>query len=154
MTNKLWLIVLVLMLNACSDLYNLRAPQVSVTDVSLNGGNLLEQRFKLKLRVTNPNDRDIVVDGLVFDVLIGDRQFAHGISNTSTVLPKLADAVVEVEGTAQSLSLLQQLLEQPKGSDRLPYRIKGEVVARDYGRIAFDHKSETALPWMQQKKSP
>ncbi|HEX5126096.1 MAG TPA: LEA type 2 family protein [Rhodocyclaceae bacterium] len=150
--NKFSMIMLMAFLSACSGLYNLRAPEVSVADVKFSDGNISEQRFKLTLRVTNPNERDIVIDGLTFDVLVDEKSFAHGISNTPTVLPKLGEAEMDVEGTAQSFDIIRKLLELKASGGRLPYRIRGEVMTRDYGRIPFDHKSEAALPGALRQK--
>lgn len=141
--------VLVLFAAACASLYGLKAPEVSLSDVTLSGGTLLEQRFKLKLRVLNPNDRDITISGLTFQLDIGDKRFASGATGQTVVLPRLGDTVVEVDATAQMLSLIQQLPKLVNGEGKVPYRVKGDVVTTDYGRIPFDRKGETTLPWAQ-----
>jgi LEA14-like dessication related protein len=147
MWRRLWWLVLALMLSACASLYGLKSPEVSLSDIRLKGGNLLEQRFTLSLRVLNPNDKDLAVDGLTFELEIAGQRFARGATGQSVTLTRLSDTVVDVDGTAQLISLLQKLPSLVDSSGKVPYRIKGEVVSRDYGRIPFDRRGETNLPW-------
>ncbi|MFT4173904.1 MAG: LEA type 2 family protein [Rhodocyclaceae bacterium] len=138
---------LALLLAACASLYGLKSPEVSLSDIHIKGGNLLEQRFTLSLRVLNPNDKDLAVDGLTFELEIAGQRFARGATGQAVTLARLSDTVVDVDGTAQLISLLQKLPSLVDGDGKVPYRIKGEVVSRDYGRIPFDRKGETELPW-------
>lgn len=127
----------------------LEAPKVSLADIRLTGGGLLEQRFQLTLRVFNPNDRAITVDSLTFQVELQGKEFAQGASNHPVVLQASGDTLVEVEGISNLASVVDQLRGLklgPEGSEAIPYRIHGKLRSGALGFIPFDRKGEIALP--------
>jgi len=128
-----------IMLAGCSSM-KWHKPQISLADVRVAGGNLLEKRLVLTLRVHNENDRDITLDGLVFSIAAGDFVVAQGARNQPVVLARMADTLVDVDASARALDLLVRLpsLVQPDG--RFEYVVKGEAVIHDYGRVPFEHK--------------
>jgi len=138
-------VLLALVLSACASL-QWRKPQVSLADVRVTGGNLLESRLRLTLRVHNENDRDIALDGLVFDMLAGDFVIAKGLRNEPIVLARMADTRVDIEATARTLDLLRRLPELVDSDGRISYVVKGEALIRDYGRVPFEHKDSLAMP--------
>jgi LEA14-like dessication related protein len=134
----------------CSGLpIGLEAPRVSLADIGVGGGGLLEQRFVLRLRVQNPNDRDIPLDGLSFTVELNGEEFAHGVSNRPVVLQRLSDTLVDVEGVSNLAAVVTQLQHfkaGPDGREALNYRIHGKLASGLMGSIPFDRQGEIALP--------
>ena len=56
-------------LGGCAGLQlGMKNPEVTVANIRLLDGNLLEQRFLLTLRVMNPNTSEIAIEGLTFKV--------------------------------------------------------------------------------------
>lgn len=141
---------LVLSLAGCAGLPGgLEEPRVSLADIRFSGGGLLEQRFRLTLRVHNPNDRDIPVEGLSFAVELNGGEFARGASNRPVVLTRLSDTRVEVEGVSNLSALLEQarrFTPGVEGRESLPYRLHGTLVGGPLGPIPFDRRGEIALP--------
>src|SRR5574337_1235640 len=131
-----------LALAACSGLpIGLESPKVSVADIRLAGGGLLEQRFRLTLRVHNPNDRDIPVDGLSFVLELNGIEFAQGATNRPVTLERLSDTLVEVEGTSNLAAVVQQFqqLTTPQdGREAVTYRLHGKLASGLMGSIPFD----------------
>lgn len=138
--------ILLTLLTACAGLSGLKAPEVSVADISLGRATLMEQRLRLKLRIVNPNDTELALEGMTFEFFVADHSFARGVGNQAVVIPRLGEGVVELEGSMQTLDLLRQLPRLVDADGRLPYRIQGEAVTRDYGRVPFQRKGEMALP--------
>lgn len=138
-----------LALAACSGLpIGLESPKVSVADIRLTGGSLLEQRFRLTLRVHNPNDRDIPLDGLSFVLDLNDAEFAQGATHRPVTLERLGDTLVEVEGIsnlATVLGQLQQFSTSPDRREAVSYRIHGTLVSGTMGRVPFDRHGEISL---------
>lgn len=136
-------------LAACSGLpFGLEAPKVSLADVRLAGGGLLEQQFRLTLRVHNPNDRDIPLDGLNFVLELNDMEFAQGASNRPVTLQRLGDTLVEVDGVSNLVAVMQQLQQLGAGPDRrdsVSYRIHGKLASGMMGYIPFDRRGEVSL---------
>jgi LEA14-like dessication related protein len=139
-----WLVVAALA--ACSAM-RLQAPKVSLADFELRGGNLVEQRFALKLRVQNPNDREIAIQGLSFDIDLNGKPFAHGVGDKAATVPRFGEGIVEVEAVSNLGNLLRQIGDLAKsGRDGVPYRVKGQVLADGIGSVPFDSRGEWKLP--------
>lgn len=139
-------LALALLLAACATVVS-KPPAVSLAGVGLESISLFEQRYVLQLRVTNPNDRDIPVDGLAFEVELNGMHFASGVSNQAVTIPRLGEALLEVRATSNLASFMRQWRDLEKGGrSGLDYRIKGSLRVSGYGAVPFDHKGEVALP--------
>ncbi|KPK61493.1 MAG: hypothetical protein AMJ59_00220 [Gammaproteobacteria bacterium SG8_31] len=64
------------LLAACVGLRNLEAPDVVVTAIRPVDATLLEQRFEVDLRIYNPNNRDLPIDGVDFELAINESRLA------------------------------------------------------------------------------
>lgn len=107
-------------------------PRVSIAGVQVTEANLFEQRYRLQLRVQNPNAVDLPIGGLDYQVEINGKAFATGVSNSRVVVPRYGTALLDVEGT----STLGTLIKQLKDIDLLreqtaQYVIKGSVRLTD-----------------------
>lgn len=121
---------------ACTGLpFNAKAPKVSVAEVSVKRLGLFEQIFDVGLRLNNPNDFDIAIEGLEFKLEVNGREFATGTAYTHTHVPAFSSAVVHADTTTDSHKLLQQIKVLPEIlKDGAPYRIRG--------RIKIDHMDD------------
>ena len=136
----------VLLLGACASVpLGLDAPQVSLSDVSLQGGGLFEQRIGLVLRVVNPNRRELAIDGLTFDVELNGKKFAHGVSDKALTIPGLGEALIDVSAVTSLGDVLRQLgaLGERRG---IVYRLYGKVLMSGFGALPFERKGEVSLP--------
>lgn len=124
----------------------MQKPDVTVVSIRLLDGNLLEQRFLLTLRVTNPNTSEISIEGLTFAVDLNGQPFAKGVSNQAVVIPRLGDGTVEVTATTGLASFLRQFKAFGKGREKVEYRIKGRLVTGNFGGINFDQTGDVGLP--------
>ena len=125
----------------CSGIpFNAKAPKVSVAELSVKRLGLFEQVFDVGLRVSNPNDFDIDIEGLEFKLEVNGREFATGVAHTHTRVPALSGAVVHVDTTTQSNNLLQQMKTLPEiMKDGVPYRIHGRIkIDRAADWLPFD----------------
>lgn len=114
---------------ACTGLpLNAKTPKVSVAEVGVKRLGLFEQVFDVGLRVNNPNDFDIGIEGLEFRIEINGREFAAGAAHTHTRIPAFSSAVVHVDTTTDSDKLLQQMKALPDIlKEGAPYRIRGRI---------------------------
>ena len=139
---KLVTIVLFAVLSvACTGIpFNAKAPKVSVDAVNLKRLGLFEQTLDVGLRVNNPNDFDIAIEGLEFKLEVNGREFATGTAYTHTHVPAFSSAVVHVDTTTDSNKLLQQIKALPDLlKDGAPYRILGRIkIDRADDWVAFD----------------
>lgn len=133
-------------LGGCAGLrLGMQKPEVTVANIRLLDGNLLEQRFLLTLRVMNPNTSEIAIEGLTFKVDLNGQLFAKGVGNQPVVVPRLGEAMVEVTATTGLGGLLRQL-KAFKGREKVDYRISGRLVTGNFGGIDFDQTGEVELP--------
>ena len=108
----------------------------------------LEQRYAMKVRVLNPNDAEIVFDGVVFDLEINGKPFAKGVSSQSSVIPRFGEAVIDVQVVSGIQNILRQINELAKGNrTALTYRITGRLHSGGlFGFVNFDSSGEITLP--------
>jgi LEA14-like dessication related protein len=134
-------------LNACA-VFGMREPlNVTIADLRPIEVGVLEQRYALKVRLLNPNDTEIVFDGVVFDLEINETPFAKGVSNQSSVIPRFGEALIDVQAVSGLQNILRQINELLKGErTSLTYRIKGRLHGGGFGFTRFDSSGEIAVP--------
>lgn len=146
--NRLLGLLCVLTLSGCATLPGtLTPPEVSLADLRLIDVGLFEQRFGLSLRVLNPNEVDIPVEGLSFTLELNDTTFATGVSNESVTIPRLGEAVVDVQAVSTLTGLLHQLRRLSQGEQGITYRIHGTLSTGGMlGGVPFDRRGEIEWP--------
>lgn len=123
----------VLALGACAQIGEMRSPQVHVIDIRLLPSSLLEQRFRVELRIGNPNDFDLPLDGLTFELDLNGRHFAEGFTGQSVTVPRLGEARVSVDASTTLFDMMEQILILGERSE-LSFRIEGVVYLRGLAR--------------------
>lgn len=132
-----------LLMAACAGLPpGVLAPKVSVVDISVKSLGLFEQRFDLMLRLANPNDFALDIEGLDFEVEVNDRPLAKGLATHTTFLPAAASTLMQVEAVTESKNILSQMKTLPFESlkEGVPYRVKGRVKTDRSGWLPFEYK--------------
>lgn len=141
---RLLVLLFPLAIVACSGLpYHAKAPRVSVADVDIKSLGLLEQHFDVGLRVSNPNDFDLKIEALEFELELNGRAFAKGLARVSALIPAASSTVMRVDAVTQSKNLIQQIKTLPPETlkEGVPYRISGRVKTDQPSRwIPFDQK--------------
>ena len=141
-----WPMVLAVLLAGCASLFWMgEKPRVDIVNITPKEMRLLEQTFLMELRIQNPTDTDLEVNGLSFDLEINGQPFARGVSNERVKIERLSTKVVQVEAYTGLTSILRQLSEARKGSyaSGFTYRLKGSVhTGAPAFRIPFDEKGE------------
>lgn len=140
---RLLLFLFLFGLSACATLPpGAQAPRVSLADVSLRSLGLLEQRFELELDLVNPNDFDLKIEGLDFELEVNGRPFAKGISRVTTLLPAGSTTPMRVTAVTQSKDWLTQMksLSADVLKEGMPYRVHGRVKTGGLARwLPFEH---------------
>jgi len=123
-----WIVVAVaaLALPACSLFVpKLEKPKLSVVSIQMLKSDLWHQELKLRMRVENPNDRELPVKGLSYELDVDDQELAHGMSGESFVVPALGEAEFDMSVSANMASVLIKVLGS--GNNQVDYRIKGKI---------------------------
>jgi len=114
-------------------------PEVHVADLEVVEGGLFEQRFRVVLRVINPNNFDLPLDGMRFALDLNDRPFARGSTPHGVVIPRLSDATISVDATTSTFDIVRQLLNADS-HEAVTYALEGS---------AFLGGSRRELPFRQ-----
>lgn len=148
--------LLLCILQGCSWLQkDLLNPDIKVVDFSTaKGGNLLEQRFALRLRLTNPNDLELDVKGMNFEFDVEGVELIRGVSSDVPLIKPFGEAEFTVQGTAnviQAVRLLKKLQKKPDAG--LSYTLNTRIVLRSGWPSTFNLQKDGTLTlddWLQQ----
>lgn len=121
------LLLLAVALSGCALLVpKLQTPRLSIVDIEVRRANFLEQELRVRMRVENPNDRSLPIQGLSYTVYLSGQQFATGVSDASFVVPALGTAEFNMDVTANAAGALFAILSRPRGQG-VDYHMKGRV---------------------------
>jgi LEA14-like dessication related protein len=121
------LLLLALALAGCALLVpKLQTPRLSVVNIEVRKASFLEQQLRVRVRVENPNDRTLPIQGLSYTLYIGGQAFASGASDASFVVPALGTAEFDMDVTANAAGALFTILAKPPGQS-IDYQMKGRV---------------------------
>ena len=143
------LIAFVLLLSGCATLFEtMERPRINIANVIPRDIKLFEQVFDLELRIQNPNDTPLEINGLAFELELNDKRFATGVSNQSLVIDRLSSDVIHVQAITTLVGFLRQVAEYQQTKDpRVTYRIKGSIYSGSTGtKLHFDDSGEIKIP--------
>ena len=122
-------------------------PEVRLAGLGFGEPGMFEQGLRLDLRVSNPNDFAIGVNGMTFDLQVNDVHFARGRTAQGFELPALGDTLVPVTLFVPTADLLERVT-QLGIEQRLDYRLTGEadIASLFVGRLPFEYQGKLALP--------
>jgi LEA14-like dessication related protein len=134
---------------ACSTMpKDFEPPRVHITDMTAKDVAIFEQRFDVKLRIQNPNNTDLSINGLKFDIDLNEREFATGMSGQRLIVPRFGSEVVDVDIFTTLGSFLRQVQNLSSGSaQKVRYRLKGTAYVDSPGtfKAPFDESGEIDL---------
>ncbi|HET7757909.1 MAG TPA: LEA type 2 family protein [Steroidobacteraceae bacterium] len=120
------------------------APRLSIVGVQLVSSDLLEQHFKVRMRVENPNARVLPVGGITYTLEVEGEPFASGESDAGFVVPAMGEAQFDMNMTTNLAGTLMRLLA--RGPDTL-----GQGVAyRLSGKVSLSHGWLRSLPFEER----
>ena len=143
-------------LTACATVGGLsEAPRVSLVSIAPMGIQLLEQRFRVTLRVQNPNDRDITIRGLDYEIVVNDKVFAQGVSGKPVSVAAWSENTAEIE----VVTSLQRFMEQLhgfaiRGKPDIDYVISGHVSVDGIPfPVPFEYQDTLTLPGLEKPEN-
>ncbi|KAF0192202.1 MAG: hypothetical protein FD165_827 [Gammaproteobacteria bacterium] len=122
-------------------------PAVSLAGIQLLELGLLEQRYLLRLRIQNPNDFALPIEGMDYRVVLNDADFARGVSRHDVSVPAFDSAILEVEGVSNLSSVFGQLQRLGSGPPQtFTYALTGHVKLSNYLlKLPFEYRGEINL---------
>lgn len=124
-------------LAACAPADLPEPPEVVLLSLVPTDVSLMEQSLAVRLRVRNPNNAPMAVEGLRFALEINDKTFARGTSDQAVTVPRLGEAEVTGKAHVSTTDLMRQMMSVPEAKG-VEYRLSGAVFLSHGGRTSFD----------------
>jgi len=122
-------VALALVLSACAAT-RFETPHLQVVGIEMVQSELFEQRFKVRLRVQNPNDRALPVQGISAKMQLQGEDFAQGVAGESFTVPAFGEAEFDMMLSANMAGAILRLataMRDKKNADKLDYRVSGKL---------------------------
>ena len=141
---------LVLGLAGCASLVHREPVRINVVGLEPIPGEGMEMRFKVKLRVQNPNESAIDFDGLSLDLDLNGRHFASGVSDRAGSVPRFGETLIEIPVSVSAIAVVRQALGVIEGVDgskaEVPYALRGRLAGGLLGGMRFSDSGTLKLP--------
>jgi LEA14-like dessication related protein len=136
-----------LTLNGCAGLFGGDPLRVSVAGIEPAGGQGLEVRFNLKLRVQNPNDSTISFNGVSLDLELNGKPFASGVSDQAGTVQRFSETVITVPLTVPAFAAIRQAFAVAGAaqSGQIPYVLRGKLGGGVTGTTRFTNQGTLSL---------
>jgi len=142
-----------LALAACVTTGPLEPPKVTVTDVTLDYFTAPDARFTVKVKLANPNLRELAVDALRAELRLEDIPVGTATLAAPVRVPALGEATATVVAGADLISslrasgeIVRRLGREKSPSPAVRYTVSGSVTLQDGGTIPFSRAGEFKLP--------
>ena len=147
--SRRWLLLAALALpwlSGCEVLPKFEAPKLSVISLKVQSADLFSQRLLVRMRVLNPNSRELPVKGIRYRIEVNDTELGQGLTGEPFVVPALGEAEFDVQVTANLAGALARLLSR-RNNETLNYRLVGDVSLSSgfLRRIPFDERGSVKL---------
>jgi LEA14-like dessication related protein len=116
-------------------------------NISMTSADMFSQEFTMHMHVQNPNDRELPVKGIDYQLFLGGDSFAEGVTNRAFVVPALGETEFDLPVRTNFVSSLGRLLSRMNGQNKVSYLIEGEVFLDSgmFRKIPFRHGGDVDL---------
>jgi LEA14-like dessication related protein len=131
----------------CAVLPKYEAPKLSVVALKMQGGDFFSQRLQVRMRVFNPNPRELPISGIAYRFEVNDAEIGNGSTAAPFTVPAMGEMEFDMNITANLAGALAKLLSRRNSSEELAYRLVGDVnLASGFlRRIPFDERGTVKL---------
>ena len=108
---------------------DLDPPDLSLVSVGMVSGDIFSQQFRVRLRVRNPNDLELPVEGIDYHLFLMGDSFAEGETEAPFVVPALGETEFDMMVRTNFVSSIGRLLSrlETTGSRQVQYEFSGTV---------------------------
>ena len=131
----------------CAALPKFESPKLSVVTLKVQGGDFFSQRLQVRMRVFNPNSRELPISGIAYRIEINDTEIGNGSTAAPFTVPAMGEVEFDMQITANLAGALGKLLSRRSSSEELAYRLVGDVRLSSgfLRRIPFDERGSVKL---------
>lgn len=141
-------VLLTVVVTACSTVpKDFETPKFGIANIAPKDVAIFEQRFDVQLRVQNPNNFDLGINGIRFEIDLNEKEFGNGMSGQAVTVPRFGSEVMSAEVITGIGSFLRQVQGVSSGIAKVRYRLKGKAFAQAPSSftIPFDESGEVDL---------
>ncbi len=145
---RLALLALPVLLAGCAALQGGEFPKVSIAGFESLSSEGMELRFMVKLRVQNPRDAALDIDGVSLDLAVRGMGLASGVSPVKASVPRFGETVIAVPVTVPATAVLRQAWSLVGGPElrRIEFELSGRLASGPFGGHRFDSRGELDWP--------
>ncbi len=141
-------IFIALMISGCAVFgKSLEAPRITLSNLTAQESTGFESVFQIQIRVMNPNDIDLNIQGVDCKLDINDKPFAYGLSQAKVTVPAYGSATMPMTLYSSIFDIARGILDVSITKE-MTYRLKGRVrldgTVRLPSKLKF--KSEGTFP--------
>jgi LEA14-like dessication related protein len=140
--------VLLITGSSCSALRpELEAPRLALISVAMTSADIFNQQFLVRMRVQNPNDRELSIKGIDYKLFLEGDGFAEGVSNKPFVIPASGETDFTMTVRTNFVSGIGRLLSRLNGRTKVNYSIEGKLLTdiRFLKKIPFEETGSVDL---------
>ncbi|MEH6454153.1 MAG: LEA type 2 family protein [Psychromonas sp.] len=141
---KIYLLLCTVWLAGCTNIQSLQDLEVKFIGIEPASTQGLNPNFKLNLLITNPNEQDLQIQGIAFNLALADQKVLSGVSNQIPTLKAYTETPVSINASISIIELFKIIphLSQNAGEE-ISYRLNTKIDPK--GFIAFNIKNEGVL---------
>lgn len=146
--------VLVLLVSGCAWLKpDIQTPKVTLDSLEMLPVSGLNQRFKIGLRLSNPNDRSLKFNGISYTVVLNGYQLIDGVGNDIPEVEAFSEVLFYVQASTNMLETLRFInnFMGGKASGDLNYRLRGDISVAGLPRRLSVEESGTVPLFSEQQ---
>jgi LEA14-like dessication related protein len=131
----------------CAALPKFESPKLSVVTLKMQGGDFFSQRLQVRMRVFNPNARELPISGIAYRIEINDTEIGNGSTAAPFTVPAMGEVEFDMQITANLAGAIGKLLSRRNSSEEVAYRLVGDVSLSSgfLRRIPFDQRGSIKL---------
>ena len=143
----IWLVLAAGLTGCASMPTSTEPPYLSIISIEPVEVTPLEQKYRLKVRIQNPNDHDIDISGMSYVLEVNGHSLLKGVSDDAVMVPRFGESVIELSGVSTLFGFVRQIQAlQDRQSSRMEYRLSGKLsLNRGFGSMPFSYEG-TLLP--------
>ncbi len=113
------------MFAGCAVLPKFEAPKLSVVALKMQGGDIFSQRLQVRMRVFNPNSRELPITGITYRIEVNDAELGKGAPPRRSRCRPWVKWSSTCRSRANLAGALAKLLSRRNSSEELAYRLVG-----------------------------
>lgn len=146
MIKNLCLVFIVTLTAGCASLRtDLEAPNVVLESLEVVSTEGLSQRFNLGLRMSNPNDRPLKINGISYNLAVNGHKLVSGVGKDIPEVAAFSEVVFDVQASTNMFEALR-LMNKLLGSDAsgtLDYSLQADIAVAGLPRRLSVEESGT-----------